>query len=136
MLVKYAEAAGKENGLTICLAHTPDGKPSMMEVGAGVATEEDAKAFVAQFPKYMKMRATTISGRDADNKHYVAGWITMRLSFTPNKVTGERNDAAIKRALKLFETADKKGIPLRCDDRHCRNAIMGRDNMVVAIQAL
>lgn len=60
--------------------------------------EADRDAFVATFPKFVKVKATEAWCLDGTKRAAVS----MSIAFVPNAVTGEINEAGIKRARRLI----------------------------------
>jgi hypothetical protein len=129
MYVSYAKEMGF-TGFTANVTHR-DGVLRGLEVGTQVPTYEDAQEIAAKFPKSIKIKATTISGTDG-----VFGWVSMRLYFDVNGVTGERNESAIKRARNFLKTCDKLGLIVRFDQIHYLNQITNREEFEAKLAAL
>jgi hypothetical protein len=71
------------------------------------ATVEDAKAFVARFPKSARFRASNLSG-DPEHK----GFVGLSGSLHANGVRGEKNETAIKRYHAVIRHCEKLGIEI------------------------
>lgn len=130
MLVALAQNAAANGGLAISAAHGQSGEITTLEIGGMYETIAEAEAVAARFPKSIKIKGTAIGTSEGPK-----GWVSCRIYFTTNKVTGERNEASISRATKFFKAADKMGIPLFCDEASYSNAIVSRENIEKAIMA-
>ena len=82
----------------------PKGKenPIMLEVQSRTSSKETAEQLAAQFPKSVGLRA--IAGYQ--NKY---GLVHKRIILTPNKTTGEKNDAGIRRYKSILNSAARLG---------------------------
>lgn len=69
-----------------------NGKLASVLFRAYFATREEAAAFAARFPKSVRAHSFGLSGAPG-----VTSIVEISLSFTPNKATGAKNDAAISR---------------------------------------
>jgi hypothetical protein len=132
MRVPLVEEASKAEGVALCAMSDSEGKLTTIEIAALTKDVESAEELAARFPKYFKFRGLEMYRNDG-----IWGWVEARWHFHPNKATGERNEAAINRALKFFDFADRKGIEVFCDEEHyASNSIVGRDRIIAAIKAL
>lgn len=77
------------------------------EVAFVFEKDEEARteAFAANFPKYCKVRVSTISG-DGGSRPIV----TININTATNKATGEVNETALKRQGKVIEILKTLGI--------------------------
>ena len=83
------------------------GKLTSVSFKAYFTTREEAAAFASRFPKSVRANSTGLSGAPG-----VAGIAEISLSFTPNKATGAKNDAAIFRYAAVMRALRKLGIRL------------------------
>lgn len=86
------------------------GLPQLAFAGAEVETVEQAREIIAQFPKYLKLHASTLTKIDTDTfETSECGYINVRIQLLPDDVNGGVNETGIKRFLKLLEKLDRLG---------------------------
>ena len=90
---------------------TRTGNVDMAEFTARFATEEEAKAFAAQFPKGVQMRGTSLIGH-ANGVTVVSGYAFTRFNFASTGVTGSKNETSIKRYRQMVKACGKLGIEI------------------------
>jgi hypothetical protein len=83
------------------------GIPMGYEFNAELPTVEDAKAFVAQFPKSAKMFAVAISGVTG-----IRGWVAAHGNLVSNDVNHGINETGLKRYRTILKAASKLGIEI------------------------
>lgn len=77
----------------------------VLEFTQHFATAVEAVQFAQRFPKAAKVKTNTLSGRG-----WTAYTVKGQFKFVSNGVTGERNDAAIKRFRSFDKAATKQGL--------------------------
>ena len=105
----------------------PKGKenPIMLEVQSRTSSKETAEQLAAQFPKSVGLRA--IAGYQ--NKY---GLVHKRIILTPNKTTGEKNDAGIRRYKSILNSAARLGHNVVYTKTHTSNAYDSADELHAA----
>lgn len=93
--------------LVVGLISPQTGKLTSVSFKAYLATYKEAAAFAARFPKSARANSYTVGGAPG-----IAGAVEISFSFSPNKVTGAKNDAAISRYAAVKRAATKLGIHL------------------------
>jgi uncharacterized Fe-S cluster-containing radical SAM superfamily protein len=86
-------------------------KPQRFDAAGAFATTEDAQQFIAQFPKYVKVRLTTLSGSDdVTGERWVLPYVSLCVSFTEDGVQGKANETGAKRVRKFLEVLPTTGV--------------------------
>lgn len=102
--------------------------PAGYGFSAFVRTFEEAQEFAARFPKSAGMIACHLSG-DPEHKAMVR---VKNTSLAPNKVRGDKNEAAIKRYHSAVRAIEKLEIPTVWISRY-QNSYAGREEFEAAL---
>lgn len=78
-------------------------------------TEAELSEFVAKFPKFVKVQATTIKGMDRSEEDPIGRTMPMasfEVKLVSNSATGEYNETGLKRLAKFHEIVDLDAIKI------------------------
>lgn len=92
-----------------------NGRVHLLQAHADFETLDEANAFVARFPKSYRIHANqlyTFDRKDGNYTNYVIATIELRVHLTPDKVTGEVNEAGLKRFRSFIAACKKQGIEI------------------------
>lgn len=72
--------------------------------------EEVRDAWVAQFPKNLKITGSTCSGIKHGDEWVTILTASFRQALVPNNTTGERNETGLKRSVKVLDALKAAGV--------------------------
>lgn len=110
------------NGLTWDAVGDP--KPSLVQASRTFETLAEAQAFVAQFPKYVGMRAATLwmyDVKDGEYRTHQLGYARCDVNLMPNKVTGAANETGLRRLVGMFKTCAKLGMTVTRERKYANS---------------
>lgn len=82
-------------------------------MGACFATNEDAQAFIALFPKSVGLKVMTFVAYDMETQQFVKmPDVGMFVNLHATKATGEMNETGVKRIRRFITGAIAHGLPL------------------------
>lgn len=90
------------------VAGNKSGRPAMVRIESDrFDTLDQAQAVAARFPKYLRVYATKMYSAEPGGQ--AKGHIRVRIELAPDGVNDGKNEAGIKRFLKILEKLDRFG---------------------------
>jgi hypothetical protein len=129
---------------------TSTGALQSIDITIWTESHETAREVVAQFPKSLRMRATTCSGADyydhevhderygriwhsprtGDYSHsWSTGYVSFRVNCSPDGVNQGINEAGIKRYRSFRRHCERLGIPVQFTVPRFVNAVLSEDHL-------
>lgn len=87
-------------------------RPDFVKIAIQLPTKADGEAFVAKFPKALKLKATTISGSGIDGTR---GYVVFGAKLAADDNRGDKNETGIKRYRRAAELLAAAGVTLELD---------------------
>ena len=114
--------------------HMGPATPAHLAATVELATEADAVAFVAQFPKSLGLRATTLT-RYEGGRSIVTGYVTFQAKLLADGTNGGRNESGVRRYRSLRKHAQRLGVAVEWKASRSVNVYQTEEEFEAALTA-